>query len=214
MAKIWSDFYNYVLPELPSCGQDLVTLAIQDVCLDFFDNAGIYTVTATPITAIAGTALYNLGPPTNWDVAWVRAAWFNGNEITPTNEDALNKKYQNWSTQTGTPTEYMLEDQNTIRLVPMPDSNAGGLSLTMRQVLKPQRSATGFSTDWVYDRWLPVLAAGVKAKLMAMPTKAWSNPGMAKYYGDMYEGGKGDAIRDSSRSLTRSQRVVKMNPAA
>lgn len=214
MAKVWSDFFDYVLPDVPNCGQDLATIAIRNATMDFFEATGVYVVTATPIVAIAGTPTYTLAASAGWDVAQVKAAWFNGTAISPTREDSISKAYANWTAQTGAPARFMCEDTNKIRLVPYPDAASAGLLLTMRQTLKPSRDSTGISTDWVFSSWVEVIADGAKARLMMMPAKAWSNPMLGEYFKARYASGLADAIRDVNRSLTRSIPMVQMRPAA
>jgi hypothetical protein len=213
MSKLWSDFYDHILPSLPGCGQDVANVEIKNIVLDFFNDTGIYTVTATPVDIVAGTGTYSTPGPAGWDVAWIRKARVSGVPITPSGEDELEKKYTDWETEKGDPVWFMQPDQNSIRLVPQPINSVTG-GLEMRQVLKPQRSATGFSTDWVFDNWVDIIAYGIMAKLMAMPAKQWSNPALSASYEAKYRAGVGDATRNATRSLTRAQKAVRMNPAA
>ena len=214
--KTWSDFYDYVLPELPGCGQDIAALYIRSTVLDFFDSAGIYTVSLTPVTTIANQGTYALVAPTGWDVAWVKSAWHDNQILTPSGEDEIRSRYtSDWTSQVGSPTYFMHEDQNTIRLVPIPDTvSAGSLKLAIRAVLKPQRDSVGFSADWVFDRWADIIATGAKAALMQIPGKMWSNPQLAAFYAAKYRVGLDDATRDANRSLTRNTSAVMMRPAA
>lgn len=211
--KLWSDFFDYILPDVPSCPQDVAALHVRSVVMDFFDSTGVYVVTHDPVDVVENTHTYNFAPPTGYDVARIHTAWFDGTELTSSGEDNIRRAILNWTTKTGEPTHTLCENQSSVRLVPIPNRSLTA-GLEMRVVLKPTRTSTGISTDWVFDRWVEIMAHGVKARLMEMPAKPWTNPALAVYHSGKYHMGVGDALRDANRALGRSTLAVQMRPSA
>lgn len=211
--KLWNDFFDYVLPELPGCPQDVAALAIRNTTIDFFGSTGVYVVSHEAIDVVAGVGTYRFAPPAGWDVAQVKNAWHKGQKIHPSGSDDLEKLHGEWTKVTGNPKRFMHEDQSSVRVVPLPVEGVVG-GLTMRVALRPTRSSAGFSTDWVFDTYVETIAAGAKSALMIMPAKPWSNPQLAAFYAAKYKQGVGSATIDGQRALTRGATRVQMKPAA
>lgn len=209
--KLWSDFFDYVVPEISGCPQLLTVPYIRAAAIDFFGDTGVYTLTLDADNVVAGVASYDITLPANWDVAWVRSVRHNGTLLAPVSENALDQEGANWITATGTPLRYLQEDTASVRLVPIPTTAVSG-GLVLRAVLRPSLASTGFSTDWVFDGWGEAIASGAKARLLALPGKPWSNPELALYHDSLYRKAVGRAIRDSNRSYTRSSGTIQMRP--
>lgn len=211
--KLWSDFFDYVLPDVPGCPQDVAALAIRNAAIEFFDSTGVYVVSHVPLDVSSGQSTYQFVPPSGWDISQVRSMWVDGKTVTPSGEDDLAAMYGEWTSKTGCPRHFMQETQNDVRLVPIPDRSVVG-GLHMRVVLRPARDAIGFSTDWVFDTWVDTIANGAKGALMAMPAKPWSNPPLGLHCTKQFTGAVGAAKITARRAMTRGATSVQMNPAA
>jgi hypothetical protein len=205
--KLWADFFDYVLAELPGVPQDVATLHIRNAAIDFCDQTGVYVYGADPIDIQSGEAEYDLEPPSsNYDVARVGSAWVETNELTPMGEDMLRTKMINWTEQKGYPQGFMHTNPNEMRLVPIPDSNISG-ALKVRLVLRPARTGRGVE-DWIFNKYVETIASGAKYRLASMPQKPWSSADVASYHGKMYEAGIQAATSDASKSYTRAKLQV------
>lgn len=204
--KLWSDFYDYVLPEVPGCPQALATIHIRNVTIDFFEATGIYTTDMDALTLTDGTATYDLFPPAGYDVSRIHSAWYDDTPIFPLSDDQLRIASVRWGSMTGAPQAYLQETQDTVRFVPCPDATATE-SVNYRAVLCPTRQALGID-DWVFNRWVVVISDGAKARLMAIPAKPYSNAELAQFYETRYRAGVTEAIAAVNRGLGRAQLQV------
>lgn len=99
--------------------------------------------------------------------------------------------------------DYIQRSFSVIELIENP--NAGDLKVGV--VLKTLPTYQAGPTA-IIDRYSDVLASGVKARLMLMPDKPWSNPQLGGYYQDLYDRGLLEANADvrNEFSVTRSNR--------
>jgi hypothetical protein len=207
--KLWKDFFDYVLAELPGVPQDVATLQIRNAAIDFCDQTGVYIYQPDNIDIVNGQAEYDLEPPSNnYDVARVGSAWYENTELMAVSEDMLRKKMYDWTEQSGAPAGFMHTDPSVIRLVPSPDADKTG-GLLVRLVIRPARTGIGIE-DWIFNKYVEVIASGAKYRLASMPQKPWSSPDIAKYHGTMYQAGIMAATAEASKSFTRTSLQVNL----
>ncbi|MDE2102203.1 MAG: hypothetical protein KGL39_33465 [Patescibacteria group bacterium] len=207
--NLWSDFYDYILPELPQVITQLVDLHIISKTIEFMDKSGIMIVDHTPIDTVFNQATYTLAPPTGYDVARIHEMWFDGMDLAALSEDQMRGRYPQWNLNVDAPRNYLSSDQTTFRLVPIPDeASAGPGRITLRVVLRPQRTQTGIDS-WIYNKYVEVISAGVKGALMAMPAKPWSNPQLAVFYTQKFMEGIGAATIEINKGMQRATTRVR-----
>lgn len=212
MAKVWADFYDYVLPELPGVPQDVATLHLRSVAIDFFERARIYIVDHDPILIVGTQHTYDLAPPTGYEVAEIDVAELEATPLDPVGLDDLPQFFpQGVGNYTGQPRVYFQETLDTVRFAPTPDSASTALEVTLRTVLRPTRASTGVD-NWVFNKWVEVIANGVKSRLMLMPSKPWTNPQLANFYGNLYATAVQKAGVGSAKGKTRALQAVQMRP--
>lgn len=199
----WASMYDWVLPELSGHQTQMVDLHLRSVSTDFMDYSEIYCYTLATITLVNGTATYTLaGAPAGYDIARIKSMAMGEGRLFPRSEDQLRMMFMNWQTAAGPPGYYLQETMNDVRLIPKPDQTfTDGISV--RVVLVPTRAATGIE-DWIYESWIEVIAAGVKAKLMEMPQKPWTNAVLAAKYANDYRIGRDKARHSAQRGMTRA----------
>ncbi len=94
--------------------------------------------------------------------------WLDQNTSDWRSETDLNAKY------------YVLDGNNTIRLVPTPSVTTASL-YDIRLAVKPLRSATALD-DVLVNKFDEDLIHGGLAYLYLIPNKPWSDPGMGQYH--------------------------------
>lgn len=207
--KLWSEFYPYMLPELPGVPAIMVDHALNSVAIDFMVGSGLQIADLAPIDIVAGTASYTLASPVDGTVVdMIKNAWYNKRLITYVSMDELAQRPTYWPDETGTPTNFTHDQQGAVILFPKPDASLTG-GLNVKASLRPSGSATGI-VDWIFDRYVNELAAGAKAKLMIQPGKSWSNGELAILYQGVYNSAKANARLDANRSLTRMSPMVNL----
>ena len=74
-----------------------------------------------------------------------------------------------------------------------------GRKLTLVAQVRPRLADDMQIPAVMLSAYAEVIAAGVKARMMAMPGKEWSNPQMAAYYQERYRKGVADARWEKCR---------------
>lgn len=201
MTTKYTELFNEVLPELPGVGEALATNAIRNAIIEFCQGSWCWRYFMDPMPVLARINTYELDPPTGAEVVHALVVKVNGKPLEATNEDDLTAQHPRWQTETGTPKYYLTDEPGQIILAPVPDTKiVGGLVVTV--ALQPTRTSTTFPT-WIWSRYFDALAAGAKARLMAMPGKPWTNPQLFQIYRGQFEAGMAGAKFEAMKSLSR-----------
>lgn len=190
--KAWSEFYPDVLPELPGAPWPMVDHYLRNAAIAFCEESKAFVLTLDSVDAVAEQMAYLLPMPDDgggtpvvlYELVEIVSARFSGEKLDPIVPVELEKKYDDWESEVGTPDHYTQADTLNILLIPAP-TDAATDAIVVRAALKPTPSATGVS-DWLFSQYRPALAAGAKAKMMAQANKPWSNPDMALVYSDIF----------------------------
>jgi hypothetical protein len=196
--KLWSDFYDLIVPDLPGCPLAIVDNALRQAAILFCEMSLAWRATLADVAVVAGTNTYPYVPPSGAVVHAITYAAFNGEEIAAhTGESDL--RIWDWRNQTGTP-EYVLGGATSLILVPNPDA-AGTLSLIV--ALKPMPTATGIDDD-IFNEWRDAIIAGALARLMMSPKKPYTDAQMASFHQMQFFTKTGTAGMRVARSYTRA----------
>lgn len=171
--KVWADFYDWVLPDLPGVSQELATQHIRSAAIEFFNDSLIYVVDHDAITTVEDQASYDLEFPAGYELAVITEAYFGTSALIERSADQLRQLYPEWTAVYGSPLCFTQETTDTFRLVPYPDQVFDD-TITLRMALKPTRTSRGIE-DWIFNRWLEVIAEGAKSRLMYMKDKPWTD---------------------------------------
>jgi hypothetical protein len=212
----WSAWYDDVLPEVPGALQALAEYHIKRAVIEFCTKARCYRKDAA-VDDAGGSALRtfptSLVPSGTRPVAIMRAKWA-GKDLEIVSREVLDEQYgsQVWTSLSGLAPRFLLRDRVSVQgggfsLVPYPTAATTG-SLWMTVALRPTEAATTVD-DSVYEEFRDSIAAGAKARLMAMPKKPWSDPALAGFYGSEFRRAidvakiKADRGADRQRLATR-----------
>lgn len=208
----WSDFYDYVVPELPGIQLPLVDHWLRQISIEFCQETCVHTARVTPIDILADTSTYDLTSPVDETEPYlVKAAWYDDIPLDIAPVDVLNRYYSYWPDVTDTqPSCYTHTRPDQITLYPTPDTALSG-GLKVELVLRPTLVSTGLA-DWVFTRHVRDIAVGVKGRLMEMPGKPWTNLQLAAAYLGDYRKAKTAATSAVNRSFARSVLSVQPRP--
>lgn len=168
------------LAELPGCPRPLAAAALRDTLRDFLRRSQVLRVDLTAIDIVADDYTYTLTLPAGYD----------GFAVYRPTLVLLNGAEQRAGI------DYRMQDRTTLQLRDTPTAaDTGGLEVTVSLAMDDEDTAD--LTD--IEDWYPVIAAGMKSRLMIAPGKPWSNPAAAAVYRHEYNDGLGKAI---SHALT------------
>lgn len=174
MAKVWADFHDRILPDVPSCPVGQVNLMLREAVIEFYERSGVLVAALDPIPVLDATATYDLTPPIGYSVVRIEELMMGDLRLLPIDLARLSQMYINWQSIEGPPQYYTCETIDTLRLVPTPDQDYTD-TLVPRVVLAPTRSSAGIDEDWVFEQWVDELSAGAMARLMRMQQKPWTD---------------------------------------
>lgn len=196
----YENFYDYVLPDVIGCSADAAKLAIRSASVKFFAESLIYQIDETPQTTVDGNNEYFVDSYGSYIPHKVLEVRLDGNLIRPISVTDAARTYGDWRTKTSTPTRYLQDNPNTIKLIPVPDK---AYSLTMRVAMKPSRTSAGVET-FVYNDYAEVIAAGAKSILMSSPKKPYTDPQGAVQNEAQFVVGINSARQRANRSFVSS----------
>lgn len=195
--KLWSDFYDLVLPDLPGCPQVAADEVLRQTAIAFCEQSLAWRWRHPDITVTAGINHYDYVPLGSAAVHALLWARFNDSDIEPIAEADI--RSHDWRNATGHP-RYVLGDITGITLVPSPDL-AGTVKLEV--ALKPAIDATGIDDD-IYREYRQVIAHGAIGRLMLSPNKPYTNGQLAAAHRLLYLTGTGAAGMQRARNHTRA----------
>lgn len=183
--KTWSQFYDFVLPELPGVDTPLVDIFLRNTAIDFCEETWSLTADMDSIATVEDVYEYDLdSPETGVEVFAIKKAWIDSMPINPISMDDLWSASTDWRTSSGKPMYFAQQEPFKVLLYPVPDSV--GYTFDITATLRPTTTATGVP-DRLFADYRRQISWGTMAALMAQPAKPWSNPDRSAYYRKEYE---------------------------
>lgn len=196
--KLWSEFYNDLLPDVPGCPLVAMDHALRQSAIQFCVQSLAWRYEHPVIAVHVATDGYLYSPPEQALVYAVLYAEFNEEEINvSTRQD--NIRILNWRHQSGKP-QYILGGSTSLTLVPNPDIEG---TLNMTVALKPDDRATGID-DTIFVEFRDPIVHGAKARLMLSPRKPYTNAELGTMHMHEFTVKTGAAGVRAARNFTRS----------
>ena len=159
--KAFDQFFPDVLPEAPGVTEPIAEHALLRAAQRFCDLTRAWRVVLDPTTTIAGIDEYDLELLRDTELVRIESAKLGGRDIEVATKDNASRLR-----------EYVFcPDGQTLYVNPVP---AGAAVIQVTATLKPGNGATGVE-DFLFDRYVSVIAAGAVAKLMQQPMKPYSS---------------------------------------
>lgn len=210
----YTDFLDYVLPDVPGCTNEIATLAIKNTVIEFCEKSLILQVDHDPVTIVKGIVDYDLYPPKDHLITRIMKMFYRDYEIQPTSPDDIlsaslyNKNYPNAQPTEGPPTLYTQKDARTFSIFPYPKETEK-LALTLRVALKPTRSATQCN-DLIFEEYAETIGHGAVSRLALSPGKPYSGPQLAGARNVLYTAGINMARQRANKGYVRSETQVRV----
>lgn len=202
MAKVWDDFLPLLSPYLPGCPDLTIKSYLGLTTADFFARTYLWRDDIDAIYLAPNQIEYDLGADAL--VEDVISVVYKGTKLDRSDIRLIPAERRD---ETGDPTTYWIQADNSIRVFPTPEERA---KLTVTAVLKPSTTGTGVE-DWIFETWATTINSGVIAQLAMINGKEWTNPDLAALHKGMYERAITNARIRDFRGVGLS---VKMRPAA
>jgi hypothetical protein len=183
-----------LLPEVAGCPDVTARQALLDAAIEFCRDSGAWDqVQEQAITLSDGVGSYDIDCDSDGRVLAVKRVWHACGELSPKSTAELSLVLPTWETaRSNVPAFYNTADaRQALRVYPIPDG-AQGLKLSLRAAFVPRLDAQ-YLDDALVNDWYEALLAGAKARLMAMPRRAWSDPQLAAYHKGAFNDAKTEA---------------------
>lgn len=209
-------FFPEVLPYVHDCPSMVARNAIMDAAIEFCRKTGVWQVTVPATTLTAAQTSYPVSTwlPANTDFVRTLQAWFGQTVLVPKSIDELNDMYGwfIWNQQLGMPKYATQMDQESITLVPSPDTaNAADGQFSAILAVAPTRgtgSGFGVLAD-VYNRYAEFVAHGARARLYQMAGQPFYDPKLALEYRRKFDINTGEIKILVNKSFTRADTRVR-----
>lgn len=179
--------YEAFLPEVmphvsPGCPEIIVINDIRNACIEFCEKTNWWIhEELEPLHTIANESDYEIDTLPQVDIANVLNVKHNKIALSPVTAPWLEENTPNWKEEpASTQAAYyqvLHGDVVSLRLHPKPSESKIDVVEVLAS-LKPTRDSTHIDKK-IYRLFLEDIAAGAKARLLAMQGKDWTNPGEA-----------------------------------
>ena len=200
----YTDFYEYVLPEVHGCPKGIAKTAIRDAVIEFCDKSLIWTAPSTTTDIIAGYSRYAFD--SRADDAIPATVTFVAIEDSPLHIisqkelESLNNDWRNITSST--PTKCFMDTANTLRLVGTPTEDIDD-GLYVEVALKPSRTSTQ-CPDFILENWAEAIAHGALARLKAMVGRVWADSNLVAFHRSEFRAG----VSRAKSAAQKSRQVV------
>jgi hypothetical protein len=196
--KLWRDFYDLMMPDLPGCPSAAADSALRQSAIAFCEQSLAWQGTHPDISVAAGTAEYAFTPPADAVVHSIIHAALDGEEIALyPGEPGMGSI--NLHRGKGTPA-YILAGAASLTLVPAPGA-PGTLSMTV--AFKPSPASTGIA-DGQFNEYREAIIHGALVRLMLSPKKPYSSVQLAQYHQQQFAAKTAAAGQRVARGYTRA----------
>lgn len=185
MAKTLEDFYPFVTVHVVGCSYPLIDHAIRQSAIAFCQRSLAWNGTLDAETLTADDLPYRIaGEETYAVVHDILNVFVDDKRMSKSNARKLDKR-GNWRAEVGIPEAYVVLSNDVIDLWRRPEES---VSVIATVVYNPKQD-TNSLPDILYNEYAEMIAAGARARLMAIPNKPWSDAAMAAYWDGTFQSG-------------------------
>ncbi len=197
--KLWRDFYDLMMPDLPGCPSAAADSALRQSAIAFCEQSLAWQGTHPDVSVMAGTAEYAFTPPADAVVHAIIHAALDGEEI-PLYPGELGISSLGRHGRKGT-AAYLLAGRASFTFMPVPGA-PGTLSMTV--AFKPSPASAGI-VDGQFNEYREVIVHGALMRLMLSPKKPYSSAQLAQYHQQQFAVKTAAAGQRVARGYTRAR---------
>lgn len=192
-------FAAHVTQYAPGCPEPTLFFGVRQAAIEFCERTRLWRYEdELPITLDDAEGI---SAPYGAEIHEIEAVFFNGQSLEPKTTSWLDEHMSGWRTAgqvTGFPRYFTQTEPDTIRIVPF---DAGTLRLDVW--LKPSQDAEQLP-DWIVDQHRETIAHGALARILLMPSQAFTNPELGVAFANSFQA-RIDKI--SNKGFTGQQRA-------
>jgi hypothetical protein len=202
--KLWCDFYDLMMPDLPGCPSAAADSALRQSAIAFCEQSLAWQGSHPDVSVAAGMAEYAFTPPADAVVHSIIHAALDGEEIAlypgEPGLGSMGMGSLNRHRGKGTPA-YIIVGAVSLTLVPEPGAS-GTLSMTV--AFKPSPASMGI-VDEQFNEYREAIVHGALSRLMLSPKKPYSSIQLAQYHQQQFTVKTAAAGQRVARGYTRAR---------
>jgi hypothetical protein len=215
MTVAFTSFLSEVMPTVNGCPSLVAINAIRNSAREFCRKSRYWQHDLTPFASVANQETYTLTPPEDTEIVGImknpetdkEAVSFDGvtieaaNGWVPAEYETSTDENPSWFYVSISDGDYV------IRPYPIVTQDLAD-AFEVKVVLMPSTTATDCD-DRIYTDHLETIAAGALFRLLLIPNKPWTNPGLAQMKGAEFRRGCGSARITVSKNFTNASLSVR-----
>ena len=202
--KLWTEFYDTLLPEVPGCNPAMADIALRHAAREFCERTRAWDEWRGPQLTVATSIQYDFDIGKSEEVVKLLGATLAGCDLEVL---SVNDLPNNWQTYPGCTRGILTQDRRTFYVIPQREA---GIEIRTRVALKPSNKGTGVS-DELFAHYLDDICVGARARLHMSMKKPYSDAGMAGVCRSDFEQRMAKVARAVEKSFSRVPRRVKPN---
>lgn len=199
----YTEWLDHIQPHVPDCPSPMILQAVRQASIEFCRSSRYLRVNLDPFNTVVGDDEYELSPPTDTVVSAIINIRCGGRILDPEKQEDLDAESNYWRDLEGQPSRFIQPDESTIIINPIPQEV---MVVRIMAAVRPSQSSGGVDS-LLFERFMDAIASGALAKLMAMPSVAWSNPELSAYHAGIFRSGVSEAADKAARGLTDSRKI-------
>lgn len=170
----FSDFNQFIRPEVQGCPDFMIERAVRDSAIEFCKRTDMYMPEPEFVTIIDGVNEYAVSLPTGTELNHIIDIYDDKKPLKPVSYTELLSRLGD-ETETGQPKYYAQRDNTDFYLAPIPSKSD---TLRVLYSVKPTSSATSIP-DSIGKEHRETISHGALYRLQMMSTQPWANPSAA-----------------------------------
>lgn len=172
-------FRRFVTRWISDVSAEESRFAVRHAAIELCKRGEVWRVDDDSLELLADTADYAVPVPVNGRLHLLLEVFANGVRLKPYSLNELARSvWGNWRERSGFPSGYVMADNDTVKLVPIPDLNYAGQSLVFSFLCKPDQESDTLP-PFLFDHYGEVIGKGARAYLLEAPNKPYSNQALA-----------------------------------
>lgn len=204
----YADLAPIVAIDAMGAPEPLIVRKIAETANEFFRLTRAYEFDSNPAIITANTKLIGLTLPADTVLCEIVEVRLGPDKVWPRADRQLQNEFGLWENAEGTPRYYKVIG-GQVRVVPFPTSNTTD-QLRIKASIAPTVTAESMA-DEPGLRYQDALINGAKARVLAMPKKAWTDPATAGIFQQEYAT-RLNEVRLLARNGGSSEASIRVRP--
>lgn len=201
-----TDWLDSVQRQAPGADEGLITAVTLQAIIEFAKDAKVHHFTFVKADTEADTATYDLTLPANTRLHEVEAVFYDGLPLKLEDPDMLQELHKTFLADTGTPTNFYMDDDDTVHLYPIPVADDKILRV-VGYVAPAEGSTTVDDRYWNhYRQEIANLATATLLEMPQGPARPWADANRALHYRALYDDRLSRILSDGPKNQHATKR--------